>query len=111
MTLINTHTAVKKFIKHGFTEEQAEVMVEVINDQNTNLATKTDLFQVKTELRSEIAEVKSELKADIAEVKNKLEMDMAILKTEFSIMKKLQFFIITLLLAPMVAQFLAVYFK
>lgn len=111
MTLINTHTAVKKFIKHGFTEKQAEVMVEVINDQNTNLATKADLFQVKTELRSEIAEVKNELKADIAEVKNKLEIDMALLKTEFTYMKWIQLCILGLLIAPMVAQFLAVYFK
>jgi hypothetical protein len=61
MALLNTHTAVKKFVQHGFSEEQAEVMVEVINDQSNELATKADLFQVKTELKGEIAQVKTEL--------------------------------------------------
>ncbi len=116
--ILDTHEAVEKMVEAGASKKMAEAIVKTLNSSSDNLATKNDLLLTKSELksdiaevRSEIAEVKSELKADIAEVKNKLEMDMAILKTEFSIMKKLQFFIITLLLAPMVAQFLAVYFK
>ncbi len=69
MTLINTHTAVKKFIKHGFTEEQAEVMVEVINDQNTNLATKTDLLQVKSALKNDIKVLEVALKTELNWIK------------------------------------------
>lgn len=61
MALLNTHTAVKKFIQNGFSEGQAEIIVEVINDQSNELATKADLFQVKTELKGEIAQVKTEL--------------------------------------------------
>ena len=62
MALINTHTAVKKFIKHGFTEKQAEVIVDVINDQNNELATKKDLKILEVSLESKISEIKTELK-------------------------------------------------
>ena len=98
--ILDTHEAVEKMVEAGASKKMAEAIVKTLNSSSDNLATKNDLLLTK-----------SELKSDIAEVKNKLEMDMAILKTEFSFMKKLQFFIITLLLAPMVAQFLAVYFK
>lgn len=102
MITLDTHAIVKDLVASGVPEKQAEVLVakfvskEQLGNLDEKVATKSDIAEV----RSEIAEVKSELK-----------MDMAILKTEFSFMKKLQFFIITLLLAPMVAQFLAVYFK
>jgi predicted component of type VI protein secretion system len=54
MALLNTHATVKKFIQHGFSEEQAEVVVDAINDQSNQLATKGDLSALKTELKSEI---------------------------------------------------------
>ncbi len=120
MITLDTHAIVKDLVASGVPEKQAEVLVakfvskEQLGNLDEKVATKSDIAEV----RSEIAEVKSELKADIAavrseikEVRSELKTDMAILKTEFSFMKKLQFFIITLLLAPMVAQFLAMYFK
>jgi hypothetical protein len=61
MALLNTHATVKKFMQHGFSEEQAEVVVEAINDQNNNLVTKQDLALLKTELKSEIAELKTDI--------------------------------------------------
>ena len=54
MALLNTHTTVKNFIKHGFSEEQAEVIVEAINDQNTQLVTKNDLNIAIARLESKI---------------------------------------------------------
>lgn len=54
MALLNTHATVKKFMQHGFSEEQAEVVVDAINDQSNQLATKGDLSALKTELKSEI---------------------------------------------------------
>lgn len=66
MALLNTHATVKKFMQHGFSEEQAEVVVEAINDQNNQLATKTDLYNIELKLESkiesEISDVKSEIK-------------------------------------------------
>jgi hypothetical protein len=58
MALLNTHTTVKKFIKHGFSEDQAEVIVEAINDQNNELVTKNDLKLAISELKSDISWLK-----------------------------------------------------
>lgn len=62
MALLNTHATVKKFMQHGFSEEQAEVVVEAINDQSNHLATKQDLAIAVSELKSEIAELKTNIK-------------------------------------------------
>lgn len=61
MALLNTHTAVKKFVGKGFTEEQAEVMVEVISDQSDHLATKEDIREVKSEIKILEVGLKTEL--------------------------------------------------
>ena len=54
MALLNTHATVKKFMQHGFSEEQAEVVVEAINDQSNHLVTKQDLKLTASELKSEL---------------------------------------------------------
>ena len=94
--ILDTHEAVEKMVEAGASKKMAEAIVKTLNSSSDNLATKTDLFQVKTELRSEIAEVRSELK---------------VLATQFATMKWMQYTILGLLFAPMVAQFLAMYFK
>jgi uncharacterized FlaG/YvyC family protein len=62
MALTNTHATVKKFIQHGFTEEQAEAVVEAINDQNNQLVTKTDLAIAVSDLKSEITAINTNIK-------------------------------------------------
>ena len=62
MALLNTHATVKKFMQHGFSEEQAKVVVEAINDQSNHLATKQDLAIAVSELKSDIAELKTNIK-------------------------------------------------
>ena len=62
MALLNTHATVKKFMQHGFSEEQAEVVVDAINDQSNHLATKQDLAIAVSELKSDIAELKTNIK-------------------------------------------------
>ena len=76
MAILNTHAVVKKFTQHGFTEEHAELIVDAINDQSDQLATKNDLALLKAELKADITEVraeilgvKSELKEEIKEAK------------------------------------------
>ena len=54
MALLNTHATVKKFMQHGFSEEQAEVVVEAINDQSNQLATKQDLDIAVSQLKTDI---------------------------------------------------------
>jgi uncharacterized small protein (DUF1192 family) len=112
--ILDTHEAVEKIVEAGASKKMAEAIVKTLNSSNDNLATKNDLLLTKSELksdiaavRSEIAEVKSELKADIAEVRSEIK----VLATQFATMKWMQYTILGLLLAPMVAQFLAMYFK
>jgi hypothetical protein len=73
MALLNTHTTIKEFIKYGFSEDQAEVIVNAINDQNTELVTKNDLkfsiSELKSNLTSDISKLEYELKSNISELK------------------------------------------
>lgn len=73
MALLNTHTMYKKFIQHGFSEDHAEVIVEAINDQNENLATKQDLAILKTELRADMTELRADMTELRAELDTKIE--------------------------------------
>ena len=80
MALLNTHTTIKEFIKYGFSEDQAEVIVNAINDQNNQLVTKNDLkfsiSELKSELKSDISKLESELKSDISKLENKMDINM-----------------------------------
>jgi Fe2+ transport system protein B len=87
MTILNTHAVVKKFIQHGFTEEHAELIVDAINDQSDQLATKNDLAMIKTEIKGDINKLQAELKADITEVKAELKADISLLKEEIKEVK------------------------
>ena len=91
MALLDTHLIVKNFIKHGFSEDQAEVIVGAINDQNTQLVTKNDLkvsiLELKTELKTDIHELRTELKTDIHELRTELKSDISELKVSISEVK------------------------
>ena len=50
MALINTHATIKKLIKDGFSEQQAESLVEAINDKSNELATKADISRLESEM-------------------------------------------------------------
>jgi hypothetical protein len=54
MTLINTHATVKKLIKDGFSEKQAESLVEIVNSKNDEVVTKNDLKIAILELKSDL---------------------------------------------------------
>ncbi len=92
MALLNTHTTIKEFIKYGFSEGQAEVIVNAINDQNTELVTKNDLklsmSELKSELKSDIYELKSELKSDISKLESELKSDISKLENKMDINMK-----------------------
>ena len=87
--LIDTHKAIEKMIAVGNTKENAEVIVEIINSQNDNVATKgdikilkTQIDSVKTELNSKIDSVKTELnsvRSEINTMKWMLGLGMAII--------------------------------
>ncbi len=68
---IDTLAFTKKLREAGAEEGLAEAIVEGLTAADTSeLATKADLAEVKSELKTEIAEAKLELKTEIAEVKS-----------------------------------------
>jgi coiled-coil family 90 protein len=61
-SLFDTHASVKKLVEVGFTEPQAEAQVEVISEVlQSNLATKLDIAEVKSDLKADIAKLKTEI--------------------------------------------------
>lgn len=120
MITLDTHAIVKDLVASGVPEKQAEVFVakfvpkEQLGDLDERVATKADIVEVRSELKSdiaqvraELAEVRTELKNDIAELRTELK----ILATQFANVKWVQYAILGLLLAPMVAQFIGLYVK
>ena len=81
---IDTLAFTKKLREAGAEEGLAEAIVEGLTAADTSeLATKGDIAEVKTE----IAEVKSELKTEIAEAKLELKTEIAEVKTEIAEVK------------------------
>lgn len=107
---INTHAIVKNLvIVGGFTETASEAIVEAILAGTDNahikdkvdllekeqsgtytefavmqqiVATKSNIAELKTELKEDIAELRAELKGDIAELKTELKGDINAVRTE-----------------------------
>ncbi|MYJ94693.1 MAG: DUF1640 domain-containing protein [Proteobacteria bacterium] len=66
----DSHRFVKSLTASGFTEAQAEALAhEQIHLLEVNLATKSDLGAVKSDLEVKIAEVKAELEVKIEQVR------------------------------------------
>ncbi len=69
----DTHRFVKRLTECGFTEQQAETLAdEHVALLNTNLATKTDIAEIKAgiaETKADIAKVEAALRAEIGAVK------------------------------------------
>lgn len=72
--MIDTHSAIKKLQSGGFNEQQAEVLVFVVNDLSNQTVTKSELSselgKFSNELKLEIQEVRSA----VQEVKNELKI-------------------------------------
>ncbi|MEA0970370.1 DUF1640 domain-containing protein [Candidatus Megaera venefica] len=94
--ILDTHEAVEKMVEAGASKKMAEAIVKTINTSSDHLATKEDIRALK----SDLFQVKTELKGEIAQV-----------KTELGWIKAMLFAVLGLLIAPMVAQFIALYLK
>ena len=88
MAMFDTHRAVKKLTGAGFTENQAEALIDAVGDEHEALATKADLLAVRADLREEISALRAELKEDIASVRaeiNTVRADMQALELRMTI--------------------------
>lgn len=57
--LIDTHKAIERMIAVGNTKENAEVIVEIINSQNDNVATKGDIIRLESNIEMVASKVDS----------------------------------------------------
>jgi hypothetical protein len=87
---IDTLKVARRLREAGFTEPQAEAVVEAVRDgsENSDLATKQDLMLLSTELRAEIAAVRAELGAEIAAVRAELGAEIAAVRAEMREMEQ-----------------------
>lgn len=83
ITLFNT-------LKKSLGEEQAQIVVEgmktqvkeALENSKSVLATKSDLYELRNELKEDINELRNELKDDITAVRNELKEDINGLRIE-----------------------------
>ena len=82
--------AYRELREAGMEETQAEIIASHIPDWS-QFATKQDMAELKSELKSEfkqdIAELKSEFKQDIAELKSEFKQDVAGIKQNMAELK------------------------
>jgi len=77
--LFNQFAYTDRLARGGFTPEQARASAEALEAAFSDVvATKSDIAELRSELKADIAELRSELKADIAEVK----VDIVALRAE-----------------------------
>lgn len=76
-TAFDTHRVVKRLREAGFNEAQAETFTDVLNESRafdlTELATKADLVELRTELKAEIAASRTEFKGEMAALRLEIE--------------------------------------
>ena len=83
MPAFDTLKATKLLKASGFEETQAEAVVATVkNAVADNVATKTDVGELRTEFKTDIAELRTELKTDIAELRTELKTEMGALRAE-----------------------------
>lgn len=85
----------------AFSEAQKEVFDEVVGESGV-LATKTDVFELKTEvtrvetnLKAEVARVETGLKAEIARVETSLKADIAKVTANINLLNWMMGFLLT----------------
>jgi ribosomal protein L29 len=71
---IDTLKVAKRLREAGFTEPQAEAVIAAVQEgtEGAELATKPDLAELRTGLKTEFAELRAELKAELAALRSEL---------------------------------------
>ena len=80
---IDTLTFARKLTDAGLDRKVAEAIVEGLSEADTSdLATRGDLVEVRSVLKSDIQEVRSELKSDIQAVRSELKSEIQEVRSE-----------------------------
>jgi hypothetical protein len=86
---IDTLKVAKRLREAGFTEPQAEVVIAAVQEatEGADLATKIDIGDPRTELRTEISALRAEFKADLADLRSELRQVELRLEAKIKAMK------------------------
>ena len=84
-TTFDTLQASKDLQSHGFDQEQAEAIAQAIRNGQGELVTKSDLENVRVELKSELVEVKT----DITWLKWAIGVNLVVIIGGFSLLAKM----------------------
>lgn len=81
---IDTLKFAKRLREAGFSDPQAEAVLATVQEASAgaDLATKSDLAELRSGIRLEIAELRAEFKAEIAELRAELKAEIASVRAE-----------------------------
>src|SRR5712691_4302290 len=83
---LDTHEIVKDLKAAGFTDDQAEAVTRAVKRAQdldlSNLATRTDLAELRAATRTDLAELRAATKTDFAELGAAAKTDLAELRAE-----------------------------
>jgi len=82
MAFLDTHKAIERIIATGISKESAEAIVESVNTKNDDVATKADIYELRTELKSDISKLEQATKAEISELRTEVKTEISELRTE-----------------------------
>ena len=111
--MLDTLKASRNLLRVGFTEKQADVIVEIEKEKQDQLATKDFIdkknAELRTEVKEEIAELRTEVKEEIAELRtelkeenSKIQKDLSKLTGEMKILSRMAYFVLSALVVGFV---------
>lgn len=98
----NSHEKYKALLTKGFSEEQAEGIIDVFSEITLpNAATREDVTNSKNELKQEVVEFRNELKQEIISLKAEFNEDAGKLETRLTKLIYVNTFVIITALAAL----------
>ena len=81
---IDTLKVAKRLREVGFSDPQAEAVVATVQEaaEGADLATRSDLAELRSEIKFDLAELRAELKAELAELRVELRAEIAAVRAE-----------------------------
>ena len=95
--MLDTLKASRNLLRVGFTEKQADVIVEIEKEKQDQLATKDFIDKKNAELRTEVKEEIAELRTELKEENSKIQKDLSKLTGEMKILSRMAYFVLSAL--------------
>lgn len=64
MAIVSTNTRINKFIEHGFTKEQAELLIkEIVNEDSTKIKIDVEVIKRTMSTKEDVTKLESKIEA------------------------------------------------